>query len=119
MKIYTYKNCDTCRKALKWLDAQGMDYVQIAIRESPSTVEELQSMLAAYQGEMLKLFNTSGRDYQALKLKDSLPKMKLPEALKLLSGNGNLIKRPFLLSETTNLVGFKEKEWSEKLRSKQ
>ena len=119
MKIYTYKNCDTCRKALKWLDAQGMDYVQIAIRESPPTVEELQSMLAAYKGEIRKLFNTSGRDYQALKLKDRLPDMTLPEALKLLAGNGNLIKRPFLRSETTNLVGFKEDEWSEKLNSKQ
>ena len=115
MKIYTYKNCDTCRKAMKWLDAQGMEYEQIAIRESPPTVEELKSMLAAYKGEIRKLFNTSGRDYQALKLKDSLPKMKLPEALKLLSGNGNLIKRPFLLAGTINLVGFKEEEWSEKL----
>ena len=115
MKIYTYKNCDTCRKALKWLDVQGMEYEQIAIRESPPTVEELQFMLTAYQGEIRKLFNTSGRDYQALKLKDSLPKMKLPEALKLLSGNGNLIKRPFLLSEKVKLIGFNEEEWSEKL----
>ena len=118
MKIYTYKNCDTCRKALKWLDAQGMDYEQIAIRESPPTDEELKSMLAAYQGEIRKLFNTSGRDYQALKLKDRLPDMKLPEALKLLAGNGNLIKRPFLLAGNTNLVGFKEEEWSEKLKYK-
>ena len=89
---------------------------QIAIRESPPMVEELQSMLTAYQGEIRKLFNTSGRDYQALKLKDSLPKMKLPEALNLLSGNGNLIKRLFLLAGTTSLVGFKEKEWSEKIK---
>ena len=79
-------------------------------------VVELQSMLTAYQGEIRKLFNTSGRDYQPLKLKDSLPKMKLPEALKLLSGNENLIKRPFLLAGTTNLVGFKEKKWSEKIK---
>ena len=116
MKIYTYKNCDTCRKALKWLDAQGMEYEQKAIRESPPTVKELHTMLAAYQGEIRKLFNTSGRDYQALKLKDRLPEMKLPEALELLAGNGNLIKRPFLLAETTNLVGYNEKEWSEKLK---
>jgi arsenate reductase len=115
MKIYTYKNCDTCRKALKWLDAQGIDYEQKAIRESPPTVKELKSMLAAYQGEIRKLFNTSGRDYQAMKLKDKLPKMTSPEALDLLAGNGNLIKRPFLLSEPVNLVGFNEKEWSEKL----
>ena len=57
MKIYTYKNCDTCRKALNWLDAQGIEYEQKAIRESPPTIKELKSMLATYRGEIRKLFN--------------------------------------------------------------
>ena len=33
------------------------------------------------------------------------------ECLKLLSTNGKLIKRPFLLSEQIGLVGFKEADW--------
>ena len=115
MKIYTYKNCDTCRKALNWLDAQGIEYEQKAIRESPPTIKELKSMLATYRGEIRKLFNTSGRDYQTLNLKDQLPNMTPSEAFSLLAKNGNLIKRPFLLAENINLVGFNDKEWSEKL----
>lgn len=115
MKIYTYKNCDTCRKALNWLDAQGIEYEQKAIRESPPTIKELKSMLATYRGEIRKLFNTSGRDYQTLNLKDQLPNMTPSEAFSLLAKNGNLIKRPFLLAGNINLVGFNDKEWSEKL----
>ena len=115
MKIYTYKNCDTCRKALNWLDAQGIEYEQKAIRESPPTIKELKSMLATYRGEIRKLFNTSGRDYQTLNLKEQLPNMTPSEAFSLLAKNGNLIKRPFLLAGNINLVGFNDKEWSEKL----
>ena len=115
MKIYTYKNCDTCRKALNWLDAQGIEYEQKAIRESPPTIKELKSMLATYRGEIRKLFNTSGRDYKTLNLKDQLPNMTPSEAFSLLAKNGNLIKRPFLLAGNINLVGFNDKEWSEKL----
>ena len=33
------------------------------------------------------------------------------EALKLLSQNGNLVKRPFLISENVRLVGFKLPRW--------
>ncbi len=115
MKIYTYKNCDTCRKALKWLDARGKGYELKAIRKTPPTVKELQSMLDAYNGEIRKLFNSSGRDYKALNIKDKLPELTSAQALDLLAGNGNLIKRPFLLAGTANLVGFNEVEWSERL----
>ena len=72
-------------------------------------------MLATYRGEIRKLFNTSGRDYQTLNLKDQLPNMTPSEAFSLLAKNGNLIKRPFLLAGNINLVGFNDKEWSEKL----
>ena len=25
LTLYTYANCDTCRRAVKWLDAHGID----------------------------------------------------------------------------------------------
>lgn len=34
------------------------------------------------------------------------------EALKLLSKNGKLVKRPFLLTEKSGAVGFKPESWS-------
>ncbi len=68
-------------------------------------------MLGYYNGELKRLFNTSGMDYRALGLKDRLPGMSEEEALELLTSNGNLVKRPFALGNGKGLVGFRPKEW--------
>ena len=62
-----------------------------------------------------KFFNTSGLLYKSMGLKDKLSAMSEEEQLKLLATDGMLVKRPFLINEDFVLVGFKEKEWSEKL----
>jgi len=115
LKVYEYKNCDTCRKALKFLDAHHITYHKIPIREQPPTKSELKKMLGYLDGEIKKLFNTSGQDYKAMNMKDRLPKLTLDEALDLLASNGNLVKRPFVLGEKWGYVGFKEADWSQKV----
>ncbi|MEO6993275.1 MAG: arsenate reductase family protein [Lacunisphaera sp.] len=110
--VYTYRNCDTCRKAVKWLGHRGIEFAERPIRETPPTPAELRTMLAALKGERRRLFNTSGTDYRALKLGDKIPAMSDAEAFQLLSQNGNLVKRPFLLGPKIGLVGFHEQEWS-------
>lgn len=111
LKIYAYKNCDTCRGALKWLDEREIKHEVLAIRETPPTLIELQKMLQT-QGDLKKLFNTSGRDYKVLGLKDKLLKLSESEALALLASNGILVKRPFVLGKSLALLGFKEVEWT-------
>lgn len=68
-------------------------------------------MLKAYDGDIKKLFNSSGVMYRELKIKDKIKKMTATEAFDLLSKNGKLIKRPFLLTPKGSAVGFKEDEW--------
>ena len=115
-KIYVYLKCDTCRKALKWLEQNKIAVDIRHIRETPPAIAELKTMLAANHGDLKKLFNISGQDYKALNMKEKLPKLSEAEALNLLSTNGNLVKRPFLLGKTTALVGFKEDEWRTALK---
>jgi arsenate reductase (glutaredoxin) len=111
LKIYVYLKCDTCRKALQWLEQHHIKVEIRHIRETPPTIKELKTMLAAYHGKLGKLFNTSGIDYKALNMKEKLPKLSESAALELLSTNGNLVKRPFLLGQNLALVGFKANEW--------
>lgn len=111
LKVYTYAKCDTCRKAVKFLKSENVAFREIPIRETPPTPPELKAMLKAYDGEIRRLFNTSGGDYKALGLSAKLPTLSEAEALGLLAGNGNLVKRPFALGEGVQLVGFKEDEW--------
>jgi arsenate reductase (glutaredoxin) len=109
LKLYGYKGCSTCQKAKKFLEINKIKYHWIPIREQPPTILELKSMLTKYP--LNKLFNTSGMDYKNLNMKEKLPKLSENEALTLLSKNGNLIKRPFVISENSLLIGFKEEEW--------
>lgn len=89
----------------------GIEFESIAIRKQPPSVEELKS--ACDELGLKKLFSTAGQEYRKLGLKDSLATMSEADALELLSGNGNLVKRPMLFSEKGTLVGFKVDEWEQ------
>lgn len=117
LKVYAYSGCSTCKNAIKWLKEHGVAHEERAIRETPPTVAELKMMLSAYEGDVRRLFNVSGMDYRSLGLKDKLPGMSTEEALEMLAGNGNLVKRPFALDagKKVCLVGFKEGEWEKAL----
>jgi len=117
LKLYTLANCDTCRRAVKWLRAHGIAFDERAIRETPPAAAELRAMLAGQDGELRKLFNTAGRDYREQRLGEKLPAMTEAAALALLAANGNLVKRPFLVGGGVALVGFDEKTWAAALRA--
>lgn len=114
LKLYVYQKCSTCRDALKWLRDREIPFEEIAIRDTPPTTADLDAMLAAKEGRLRALFNTSGLDYRDLGLKDKLPTLPQAEAFALLRGNGMLVKRPFALDPARGifLLGFKEAEWA-------
>jgi len=112
--IYEYSKCDTCRKALRFLDGKKLGYERKDITAEAPALNELETMLAHYGGDIRKLFNTSGVAYKEMKLSEKLPKLPQAEALKLLAANGRLVKRPFLLGDGFGLVGFKEDEWKKR-----
>ena len=76
-------------------------------------------MKALYEKSGLPLkrfFNTSGKIYREMQLKDKLPEMSEEEQLKILSTEGMLVKRPIIETEDIVLTGFRQKEWEEKLK---
>jgi len=120
IKIYEYKNCSTCQKALKFLDQKGIAYQRLPIVDQPPSVAELGKMLAylkADGGSFKNLFNTSGQLYRELGVTEKIKAgMTEKEAIELLAKNGKLIKRPFLLTGDSGTVGFKEDVWRKRLR---
>ncbi len=116
--VYTYAACSTCRDAVKWLQDHEVVFEEKPIRETPPSILELQRMLTFQGKELRRLFNASGLEYKALNLKAKFPDLSEREALSLLSKNGKLVKRPFLLGDHVGLVGFKEAAWSAALLKK-
>lgn len=115
LKFICYPKCTTCQKAKKWLDDNDIEYKLRDIKEDNPTFEELSKWYKMSGLPLKKFFNTSGLLYKSMGLEDKLPNMSEEEQLKLLSTDGMLVKRPLSISEDFILVGFKEKEWSEKL----
>lgn len=113
MKIYVYSKCSTCQEALRFLKRQEVKVTVKEIVETPPSIEELRMMLQHQKGSLKKLFNVSGNLYRDMRLAEKFDQMSEIEALELLSKNGMLVKRPFLLGDGFGILGFKESEWSE------
>lgn len=116
VKFYGYSKCDTCRKALKFLEARGVKVESLDITATPPSKAELKKMLKAQGGNLKKLFNTSGQVYREKKISEKLPSLSETEALDLLAATGKLVKRPFVLVGDKGLVGFREAEWKEQFK---
>lgn len=111
-----YPRCTTCQKAQKWLDEQGIEYTLRDIKLQNPTLSELTEWHRKSGLPLRRFFNTSGLLYKSLELKTRLPQMSESEMLELLATDGMLVKRPIVVDGEKVLVGFKEAEWSERLR---
>ena len=116
MLVLVYRKCSTCVKALKWLEENKIEFEECPIVEQNPTYDELKTWYQMSGIPLKKFFNTSGLLYKEMQLKDKLPQMSEDEQLHLLATNGMLVKRPFVVGDGFVLTGFKESEWSEKLK---
>ena len=115
IKVYCYSRCSTCRKALQWLDDNGIPHTDIDIKASHPDEEALRQYHAMSGLPLKRFFNTSGIQYRELELSRRLPVMSEDEQFALLASDGMLVKRPLLIGDGFVLTGFREKEWAEKL----
>lgn len=112
-----YPKCSTCKKAKKWLDDHEIRYDDRHIVENNPSKDELKEWLAKSNKPVRKFFNTSGRLYRELGLRDKLDSMSEDEQLEVLASDGMLIKRPLVVEDDFVLSGFREKEWERQFKS--
>ena len=114
LKIYSYSLCGSCRKALKWLEENNIDYQVINIIEFPPSKEYLMQAIDQY-GRRKSVFNTSGISYRILGA-HKVESMSDKEAIEALLQDSKLIKRPFLITPKNKiLIGFKPNKWKSEL----
>lgn len=115
MLFIEYPKCTTCQKAKKWLENSGVSYTDRHIKEENPTETELREWYEKSGLPLRKFFNTCGKLYKEMNLKEKLASMSEEEQIQLLATDGMLVKRPILVTKDMVLVGFKEEEW-EKIR---
>jgi arsenate reductase len=106
--LYGIKNCDTVRKARKWLEAQGIDYTFHDVRADGLTKKAVTEWAKAVGWETL--LNRRGTTWRQLPdvAKESINQK---EAIDLMLEHPTLIKRPVLAHKKVIHVGFKAAEY--------
>ena len=98
VKLYGIKACDTCRKALKSLEAGGFAPEFHDVRDAPLSVETLQAFLNVLGSDLL---NTRSTTWRGLSEED-----RAQEPLPLLQAHPTLMKRPVIDHDGTLTLGW-------------
>ncbi|KMK52540.1 hypothetical protein RO21_00535 [[Actinobacillus] muris] len=108
VKVYGIKNCDTVKKAMKWLAAQGLDPQLHDYRTDGLDPVWLAEMADKLGWE--NLVNKRSTTWRGLadEVKNHLTKER---ALEVLTEQPTLIKRPIVIKNDQVLLGFNEAEY--------
>ncbi len=109
LTVYGLKNCDTCRKAMKWLAAQGVEARLHDVRADGIAAETV----AAWAGEvgLDVLLNRRGTTWRQLDEKDRA--RNEAGLLALMAEQPALIKRPVFDLGDRRIVGFAKAQQEE------
>ena len=106
--VYGIKNCDTVKKALKWLSDHNIEHKLHDYRVDGLDTAFLQQAEAQFGWENL----VNKRSTTWRNLEDDVKKtLSKATALSVLAENPTLIKRPIILQEGKALIVVDEKEY--------
>jgi arsenate reductase len=106
MLMYGIPNCDTVRKAKKFLYNQGVSFDFIDFRKDSIEEDKLLNIIEKCGWE--RILNKRSKTYRSLNDNE-----KQNMSIQILLQNLTLIKRPLLISKNNILVGFSENEYLE------
>lgn len=108
IEVYGLNNCDTCKKARKWLDRHGIENRFIDYRDQPATPSMLKSWADAVGG-FDTLINRSSTTWRNLSPTRKSPGSTAEWSL-LIREYPALVKRPVLvLADGKVQLGFNDK----------
>lgn len=107
LQVYGIPNCGTCKKALKWLDANSIDYDFINTKEQTPSREQISEWVSELTARPMR--NTSGMSYRALG--EEKKTWSDDQWIEAFASDAMLLKRPlFVKDNKAVLVGFRASE---------
>lgn len=114
MHIYGIKNCDTVKKARKWLEANGIPYTFHDFREEAITGKKLKEWEKQVGWEVL--LNRKSTTWRAASPEEQRAVTDADSAIRLMLEKPTLIKRPVIEGPRRVLVGFDEQTYNAELK---
>ena len=109
MILYGIPNCDTVKKARKWLDAKGVAYTFHDYKKAGVDEAALSDWVDEAGWEAL--LNKRGTTFRALS-DDDKADIDAAKAIRLRVANPSLIKRPVVAGAGKLLIGFSEADYA-------
>jgi arsenate reductase len=106
LTVYGIKQCDSCRKALRWLEGQGIEHRFHDFRRDGLDEGLLKGWLGSPFAD--KLINRRSTTWR--QLTDEQRQAQGDAQLQLLLEHPTLIKRPVFVADDIVAVGFNPKE---------
>ncbi len=106
--LYGIKNCDTVKKARKWLEANSVPYSFHDFRVDGINKTLVNNFLK--QIDIETLINKRGTTWRKLSDKEKEIKTKA-QAVELMVENPTIIKRPVLDVKSKHHIGFKDEQY--------
>lgn len=110
--VYGIPNCDTVKKARKWLDANGIAYDFHDYKKQGADAGKLAEWID--QAGWEKVLNRRGTTFRKLPDADK-EGIDAAKAVRVMAANPSCIKRPVVEHPGGLLVGFSEAEWKDAL----
>ncbi|MCB2060770.1 MAG: ArsC family reductase [Novosphingobium sp.] len=110
--LYGIPNCDTVKKARKWLDGKGIGYEFHDYKKQGADAGKLKNWVE--QAGWEKVLNRAGTTFRKLPDADK-EGLDAKKAVAVMAANPSCIKRPVVEHPGGLLVGFKEAEWEDAL----
>ena len=114
IKVYGISNCDTVRKARRWLDEQGIDYQFHDYRKDGLTKAMLEPWVERLGWE--SLLNRRGTTWRQLP-ESVRAGIDGPSAVEVMLQSPAIIKRPLVDAGAELLLGFDATQWIQHIQA--
>jgi arsenate reductase len=106
LTVYTLKNCDTCKKALKWLEAEGVEFKNHDVRADGLSNETITEIVETLGWE--KALNRRSTTWRNLD-EEQKADVDNAKAIALIGKYETLLKRPVFVTDIEMIAGFDER----------
>ncbi|AJI57825.1 transcriptional regulator, Spx/MgsR family protein [Francisella philomiragia] len=114
IKVFGINNCTSVRSALKFFEEKGKKVEYINLRQNKPTWQEMKEIKQIGNFQVIDLFNSKGKLFTEMSLKEKIDALSEQEAFELLVSDALLFKRPLVVDGNYARTGWNKKEYEEK-----
>lgn len=108
VKVYTSPSCASCRKAKRWLNDFGIDYIEKNIFVSKLNNDELKAILEKTEHGFDDIISTRSKVFKEKNI--DLEAMSISELLGFIEENPSVLKRPIIIDDRRLQIGYNDEE---------